>query len=128
MKTHLFWVVLTIPSLISAQTGPGPCHPYPGAAAQDVLEIIGNNLSNEDLVVCDSGTGRATLTLRAASITTACPAGVTSVAADDMVRWALTTVGFCALSDHGSVSGYYIAGNGSKTCYLYPGKEGQCTL
>ncbi|KAF9343943.1 hypothetical protein BGX26_004994 [Mortierella sp. AD094] len=127
MITHFLWVVLTVPVLISAQTGPGPCHPYPGAVAQDVLELIGNNLNNDVGVQCDAS-GRATISLRNGVITTACAKGVTSVATDTMVRRALTTVGSCALNDHGSVSGYYIADDGSKTCYLYAGNEGQCTL
>ena len=41
---------------------------------------------------------------------------------DVAVRRALTAIGKCALSDYGSISGYYIGENGDKTCYLYPGK------
>ena len=110
-----------IPILVSAQTGPGPCHPYPGAAAGDCLELIGNSLNDETNVPCDS-TGRATISLRNCVITTACASGVTSVVTDTIARYALTTIGTCALKDYGSISGYYISADGSKTCYLYPGK------
>jgi hypothetical protein len=41
---------------------------------------------------------------------------------DDAVRRALTVIGSCALSDYGSISGYYVADDGSKTCYSYPGQ------
>jgi hypothetical protein len=120
--------VLAVPVLISAQTGPGPCHPYPGAAAKDVLDLIGNSLNSEDLVECDATTRRATISRGNGVITTACPQSMTSVSKDAMVRRALTTVGSCALNDYGSISGYYIADDGSKTCYLYPGQESHCTL
>jgi hypothetical protein len=98
----------------------GNCHPYPGAAAQDCLELIGQNLGSEDQTSCIGG--RATITLRNCSITTTCGTRETAIANDDAVRRALTAIGSCALSDMGSISGYYIADNGDKTCYLYPGK------
>jgi hypothetical protein len=41
---------------------------------------------------------------------------------DDASRRALTAIGSCTLNEYGSISGYYIAENGVKTCYLYPGK------
>lgn len=104
-----------------AQTGPGPCHPYPGAAAADCLELIGNTLNTDNELTCGSN-GRATLTLRNCSIVVACAKGQTSAPADTAVRRALTTIGSCALNDHGSISGYYVADDGSKTCYLYPGQ------
>ena len=107
--------------LASAQSGPGPCHPYPGAAAPDCLELIGNNLNNETNNQCSASNGRVTITLRNCSIITVCGSGVTSIDNDTMVRRALTAIGKCALNDFGSVSGYYIADDGSKTCYLYPG-------
>lgn len=66
--------------------------------------------------------GRATLTLRACSIVTKCAASQTGIVNNDAVRRALTTIGTCALSDYGSISGYYNAEDGSKTCYIYPGK------
>lgn len=115
--------VAFVPILASAQNGPGPCHPYPGAAAVDCLELIGNNLNNDNGITCDSN-GRAILTLRNCSIVATCKPGV-QVDPDTSVRRALTTIGTCALNDHGSISGYYIAADGSKTCYLYPG---QCVL
>jgi hypothetical protein len=62
------------------------------------------------------------MTLGSCSITTTCSAGETAITNDDAVRRALTVIGSCALSDRGSISGYYIADNGDKTCYLYPGK------
>lgn len=118
--------MLTIPALISASTI-GNCHPYPGAVAQDVLELIGNNLSNEDNVPCANGL--ATISLRNGAITTVCASGqdVASIDKDTMVRRALTAVGFCALNDHGSISGSYTGDDGVKTCYMYPGQESNCT-
>jgi hypothetical protein len=59
--------------------------------------------------------------LGSCSITTTCGPSETAIANDDAVRRALTAIGSCALSDYGSISGYYIADNGDKTCYLYPG-------
>ena len=117
--TLLLSALSLLTPLASAQTGVGPCHPYPGAAAQDCLELIGNKLRSEDEVPCRGG--RATLTLRLCSITTTC-VGDTGVSADAAVRRALTTIGSCALNDHGSISGYYTAEDGAKTCYLYPGQ------
>jgi len=110
------------------------CHPYPGAAAGDCLELISTNLNNDDelSVPCrqtGTGSGRATITLGSCSITTVnddCLSGITKVSKDEVVRRALTTIGKCALNDHGSVSGYYIAPDLMKTCYLYPGSENQC--
>ena len=116
--------VAFVPILASAQNGPGPCHPYPGAAAVDCLQLIGNNLNVETKTPCGSD-GRSTISLNNCAITTACGQGVTEIASDDSVRRALTAIGKCALNDHGSISGYYIADDGSKTCYLYPG---QCVL
>jgi hypothetical protein len=97
----------------------GPCHPYPGAVAADCLKIISDNLSSEATLKCESG--RATITSGLCSITTACGKGTKTIENDAAVRRALTAIGSCALNDHGSISGYYIA-EGSKTCYLYPGK------
>lgn len=116
-------ILATIALLVNgaaAQTGPGTCHPYPGATAPDCLELIGNNLNSESSVTCNSSNGRATISLRNCAITTACAQGVTSVDIDTMVRRSLTAIGSCALNDHGSISGYYIDAGGSKTCYLYP--------
>ena len=109
-----------IASALASSTGTGPCHPYPGAGAQDCLALISQNLNNEDQTSCTGG--RATITLSTCSITTACGAGVTAVTNDDAVRRALTAIGSCALNDRGSISGFYTADNGDKTCYLYPGK------
>lgn len=120
-RTISFFSALLLASIASAQTGPGTCHPYPGAAAPDCLELIGNTLNSDAQTTCDSN-GRATMTLRNCSITTACAKGVTSISKDEAVRQALTAIGSCALNDHGSISGYYIDGSGNKTCYLYPGK------
>lgn len=114
-------LLLLLSPLALSQTGPGTCHPYPGAAAPDCLELIGNNLNNEDTLSCGSNSP-ATISLRNCVIVTACGSGVTSISKDDAVRRALTAIGSCALNDHGSISGYYIAADGSKTCYLYPGK------
>jgi len=95
----------------------GPCHPYPGAAASDCLELISNNFGSDAALSCGS-----TLTIGSCSIVTRCTQGPATFTGDDVVRRALTTIGSCALSDYGSISGYYIAGDGAKTCYLYPGK------
>jgi hypothetical protein len=101
------------------------CHPFPGAVAQDCLELIGNNLNKDDeLDVPCRESGRATITLRSCSITTVnvnCLGGTTKVSVDEVVRRALTTIGKCAQSDRGSISGFYIAED-TKTCYLYPGR------
>ncbi|KAF8815075.1 hypothetical protein BYT27DRAFT_7156236 [Phlegmacium glaucopus] len=118
-------MLLLLSPLTLSQTGPGPCHPYPGAVATDCLQLIGDNLNVDSPLTCGSD-GRATITLRNCSITTKCAAGQTTVVPDDAVRRALTTIGACALSDYGSISGYYIADDGSKTCYLYPGQESAC--
>jgi hypothetical protein len=95
--------------------------PLPGAVAQDCLTLIGNNLGSEDTLTCGSNSP-ATITSGTCSITTACGSGVTSINKDTAVRRALTAIGKCALNDYGSISGYYIAGDGSKTCYLYAGR------
>jgi len=96
------------------------CHPYPGAVAQDCLELIGSHLNDDTALACDNGP--AAITLRNCVIVTNCGPGEKTVVADDAVRRALTTIGKCALSDYGSISGYYITESGTKTCYLYPGK------
>ncbi|KAK5797225.1 hypothetical protein F5H01DRAFT_358881 [Linnemannia elongata] len=127
MIPRFLWVMLAIPVLISAQTGPGPCHPYPGAVAGDVLELISKHLNDDTETPVDKS-GRAVLNLRNAVIVTAVTKNATSVVNDLMVRRALTALGACALSDFGSVSGYYIGEDGGKTCYLYPGSEGNCSL
>ena len=113
-------VLLQVSPLTLSQTLSN-CHPFPGAAASDCLQLIGNNLGSDSTLTCDSN-GRATITLNNCSITTKCAAGATTVVADEVVRRALTTIGKCALNDRGSISGYYIDDGGSKTCYLYPGK------
>jgi hypothetical protein len=100
----------------------GSCHPYPGAVAQDCLKLIGNSLNNDTEVPCGVN-GRATITLGACSITTVNPnCSGTKPIVDDVVRRALTVIGSCALSDRGSISGYYVAADNVKTCYLYPGR------
>lgn len=114
-------MLLLLSPLALSQTGPGPCHPYPGASAQDCLKLIGDNLNQDASLSCDS-TGRATISSATCSIVTLCAAGMESIATDIAVRRALTTIGSCALSDYGSISGYYVAGDGSKTCYLYSGQ------
>ncbi|KAF8869262.1 hypothetical protein CPB84DRAFT_1037085 [Gymnopilus junonius] len=115
-------LLLLFPHALSQ--GVGSCHPYPGAVAQDCLQLIGDNLQNDKELVCEKG--RATITLRDCSITTKCAVGETSVVPDEIVRRALTSIGACALSDYGSISGVYTAVNGAKTCYLYPGRESFC--
>ena len=100
----------------------GPCHPYPGAAAQDCLELIGQNLQTEDQTSCTGG--RATITLRNCSITTTCGVGEAAVMNQEVVRKALTAIGACTLNDRGSISGSYTEdqdNGGARTCYLYPG-------
>ncbi|GLB44754.1 hypothetical protein LshimejAT787_1800910 [Lyophyllum shimeji] len=116
-------------SSFGAATGPGPCHPFPGAVASDCLELIGSNWFNfDDETSCDARTGRATISLRNCAITTACAEGVSQVSVFDATRRALQAIGTCATSDLGSISGYFVADDGSKTCYLYPGREADCTI
>ena len=114
-------MLLLLSPLVLSQTGPGTCHPYPGAAATDCLTLIGNSLNSDETLTCESN-GRVTISSGNCAIVTACAAGVTTVERDTAVRRALTAIGSCALKDHGSISGYYISDDGSKTCYLYPGK------
>lgn len=127
MITRLLSVVLTIPVLISAQIL-SDCHPFPGAIASDVLQLISNNFGADTTITCTQEAPTHTLTLGGASFVTKCTngPGTASFTADDIVRRVLTVVGKCALSDVGSVSGYYMADDGAKTCYLYPGQEGRC--
>lgn len=123
MKTSVNVVLaafLAFGPLLASASSVGPCHPYPGAAAPDCLELIGNNLNNQDKITCNAG--RATVSLRNCVIVTTCASGVSDVETDTSVRRALTAIGTCALNDYGSISGYYIADDNSKTCYLYPGK------
>jgi hypothetical protein len=112
--------LLFAPTALAATIG--PCHPYPGAAAVDCLTLIGDYLGNDTALPCTGTAGLATLTLGACTITTKCGSSETTVVNDDAVRRALTAIGNCALRDYGSISGYYLADNGAKTCYLYPGK------
>jgi len=119
--TYILSAVFLILAPFVGADSVGTCHPYPGAVAQDCLELIGNNLGSEHETTCGSD-GRALLKLRNCSITTKCGAGVTAVSDDTAVRRALTAIGACALNDYGSISGFYTADDGSKTCYLYPGK------
>ena len=124
MVSRLLWVVLTIPMLISAQE---LCHPFPGAAATDVLELISKHLQNDSDVLFSSG--RAAITLRTASIVTLLPQGQSPVDYDYMARSALTTVGACAKVDLGSISGVFVDPKTHvKICYLYPNNEAMCTL
>ena len=115
-------MLLLLSPLALSQTGSGTCHPYPGAAASDCLHLISENLNSEATALTCGSDGRATMTSGSCSITTACGRGVTTIERDTAVRRALTAIGACALNDHGSIWGYYIADDGSKTCYLYPGK------
>ena len=115
-------VLLLLSPLVLSQTGPGACHPYPGAVAKDCLTLIGTFLNSDETLTCGSS-GLVTISFRNCTVVTRCAAGVsTPVEADTAVRRALTAIGSCALNDRGSISGYYIADDGSKTCYLYPGK------
>ena len=100
----------------------GSCHPYPGAAAQDCLELIGNTLGNDTQTPCTNGV--STITLRNCAITTKCASGASSpgITNEDAVRRALTAIGFCALNDLGSISGSYTGDDNVETCYLYPGQ------
>lgn len=109
---------------VGQSNGPGPCHPYPGAAATDCLQLIGENLNNDATLSCGStsSTSASTLTLGSCSITIKCTGGPVTVETSLAVRRALTTIGTCALSDYGSISGYYLADDGTKTCYLFPGQ------
>lgn len=119
-RTISFFNALLLIAPITSAATIGNCHPYPGAVAQDCLELIGQNLGSEAQASC-TGAGYATITLRSCSITTTCGPGETAIENDEAVRRALTVIGSCALSDLGSISGYYIADNGDKTCYLYAG-------
>ena len=119
-RTISFFSALLLIAPITSAATIGSCHPYPGAVAQDCLQLIGQNLNSEAQTSCTGG--RATITLGTCSITTTCGSGETAIADDDAVRRALTAIGSCALSDYGSISGYYIADNGDKTCYLYAGQ------
>ena len=123
-RTLSFNALLLLASIACAlaQTGPGNCHPYPGTAARDCLELIGQTLNSEAETPCSSTDGRATIISNNCAITTKCVAGQAAMSNDVAVRRALTAIGKCALSDYGSISGYYIGENGDKTCYLYPGK------
>lgn len=56
-------LLLVAPLAVVGQTGPGPCHPYPGAIAQDCLELISRNLGNDTQLACGSA-GRTTLNLQ----------------------------------------------------------------
>lgn len=104
-----------------AQSGPGLCHPYPGAVAKDCLELIGSKLGDETQL--DLTSGPATITSNACSIVTKQTSGPASVDVDTVVRMALTTIGQCALSDLGSISGSYTDPDlGIQVCYLYPGR------
>ena len=114
-------MLLLLSPLALSQSGPGPCHPYPGAAATDCLQLIGQNLNNDETLSCGSNSP-ATITLGSCSITVKCTGGPVTVEQSLVVRRALTTIGSCALSDYGSISGYYLADDGTKTCYLYPGQ------
>ena len=114
-------MLLLLSPLTLSQTGPGACHPYPGASAPDCLKLIGDNLNEEATLTC-GGNSLAKITSGSCSIVTACGAGTSTIATDTAVRRALTAIGKCALNDYGSISGYYIADDGSKTCYLYPGQ------
>ena len=115
-------ILATIALLVNGATAAqvGPCHPYPGADSPDCLQLISDNLNNNSPLSC----GRdctVTITLRNCSIVTTCNDG-TDVIPDTMVRRSLTAMGACTLDDQASISGYYIADDGSKTCYLYPGR------
>lgn len=106
-----------------SQAQGGPCHPYPGAVAQDCLELIGNNLRNDTMLDLTT-TNPVILSLKNCSIVTKRTSSiVTEVSVDAVVRMALTEIGQCALSDYGSVSGHYTnSDDGVKVCYLYPGQ------
>lgn len=104
----------------------GSCHPYPGAAATDVLQLIGNKLHSETEHHIAAGE-KAVISLGTAAIVTTATQGAITVTDDEMVRRVLTVLGACALSDRGSVSGWYLVDDGAKTCYLYSGKEGMCS-
>ncbi|KDR69166.1 hypothetical protein GALMADRAFT_145571 [Galerina marginata CBS 339.88] len=115
----LLGMLLLLTPLALSQGGVGPFHPYPGALAQDCLQLIGENLNKDSPLAYSSGL--ATIELCLCSITTKCAAGETELVRDDVVRRALTSIGGCALNYLWSISGSYTAKNGAKTCYLYPG-------
>jgi hypothetical protein len=125
--SSLISALLVLTPLALAQTV-GNCHPYPGAAARDCLELIGNNLNNDKELQVPCGSDHATITLGACAITTVntnCGGGGggnTGISTDEVVRRALTAIGTCALNDRGSISGYYLGQDNLKTCYLYPGQ------
>jgi hypothetical protein len=106
-----------------SQAQGGPCHPYPGAVAQDCLELIGNSLRNDTML--DFTTNPVILSLRNCSIVTKRTSSIVpEVSVDTVARMALTQIGQCALSDYGSISGSYTDEvNGIIVCYLYPGRQ-----
>ncbi|KAF9465443.1 hypothetical protein BDZ94DRAFT_1234602 [Collybia nuda] len=126
-RIALSLLFLAAPLTVLGQTGPGSCHPYPGATAADCLELIATNLNDSTELACDSKTGRATLNYRTCSIVTKCASGQTAVEIDAMARRSLATIGACAFNDRGSISGSYVAEDGSKTCYLFTTRESACT-
>jgi hypothetical protein len=121
-KMNAFPIALFIIGCLLSQSqaqSAGPCHPYPGAVAQDCLTLIGNHLNN------DTSLGIANIkvmrSLGSCSIVAVSSVPLT-IDEGTMARRALTAMGACALSDLGSVSGYYTDPDGSKVCYLYPGQ------
>jgi hypothetical protein len=117
-------ILATIALLVNGATAQtiSNCHPYPGAVAPDCLTLISNNFGNDTALSCTNGP--KTITLGACSIVTKCTDSTKTpeFTPDDVVRRALTVIGRCALSDRGSISGWYLAEDGAKTCYLYPGR------
>lgn len=122
MKTLSFAIFIFGYLSRRSQAQDSACHPYPGAAPTDCLELIKNTLGSEKLIYV--GNGPATLTLGQCSIVTKQTSTTTTeVSEDAVVRMALTKIGQCALSDYGSISGSYTdPDSGIKVCYLYPGQ------
>ena len=124
-SVNVVLAALAIPILTSARTI-GPCYQFPGADTSDCLQLIANNINNVTTIPChgDPGSKRASIYLRKCAIVTACPDSeyaAKTVEVATAVRLALTAIGSCALSVDGStISGYYDAADGSKTCYLDP--------
>ncbi|KXN73157.1 hypothetical protein CONCODRAFT_15655 [Conidiobolus coronatus NRRL 28638] len=116
--------LITLLSMVSSASV-GPCHPYPGAVAQDVLKLISDHL-NDDATEKLTSNKFFTISYQTASIVAKVEHGNQEITKDDMARAALTAVGSCAYNDFGSISGSYTRDDGVKVCYLYAGRENLC--
>src|SRR5690349_9898819 len=69
-----------------AQSGPGPCHPYPGAVAKDCLELIGGKLRDDTQL--DLTSGSAIMSSNACSIVAKRISGSQNIDVDTVARMA----------------------------------------